>query len=152
MNANPTNGMDYRWGPDKGGLQLGLHAGGVRIQLGHAFEWFWALRATDGAPHEVTLRHVDDPRFRCRLQVFKGQDQEPLWEFMPAMAPGRQYSGERVVVLADPITDAGDGEATFDPAWGAGTYRLQLVFGGSPFRFALRSGEIEITAGEGSAS
>lgn len=148
MNARSDAGADYSWGPP-GPLQVGLLVDTARVRLARPFAWRWALRSGDGQAHQVTLRHIDDPRFRCLLQLYRQGGGEPLWEFPPDLPPPALRSGgDSAIVTADAVLLDG-GSAAIEPEWGPGQYLARIVFGGGPFRFEYRSGDVRIAIGEG---
>jgi hypothetical protein len=141
----------YHWGPPvtdgpAAGLSVGLAIRTTRVKLDSTLRWRWAIRNDGESVREVALALVDDPVFRCRLQVSKSHSEQVVWEFSPPSAVHGDVLSRRVTLVTGHPVELPGGDASIDNRWGAGGYRLQLVFGGGPYQFECRSGVVNVVA------
>jgi hypothetical protein len=138
----------FGWGPECGdGIAVGLAVPHTEVAADHPFRWRWAIRTSDEAPREVTIRDDFDPVFRYRLQVRRAGVAEPLAEFPPRPTTSRTTSPRSpitVALLKGTPQEIDGGEAGIDHSWGPGVYDLQVLYGGPGFTFACHSAVVSV--------
>jgi hypothetical protein len=136
----------YAWGSEcADGLAIGLLIEGREFRLNTTIRWQWAIRNNRDTVREVIVSQNNDPAFRYRLLVSRQKGHEPLWEFTPPVVQQTMNTlGKKIFVLKDHPVELEGGKASIDSSWGAGSYNLQLVFGGPAFNFECRSAVISV--------
>lgn len=129
-------------------IAIGLSLSVREVELDSPFTWSWAIKNNSDTPRKVTLRHDLDKSFRCRLQILRPGELEPLFEFYEPHITFQTIGNSRdsITLIKGFVEVRSGGEAGIDSSWGSGLYQLRVIFGGDSFNFKCLSGVVNIIA------